>query len=60
MRRIGPQLKNLSRPHKRGAPVSKSEKEMVLYMFDQQMGNIHCVEIQLHFFLDFMSNLQTY
>ena len=38
MRRIGPELKNLSRAHKRGAPISKAEKEMVLYMFDQQMG----------------------
>ena len=40
MKRIGPQLKNLSRPHKRGAPVSKAEKEMVLYMYDKQLGNV--------------------
>ena len=57
MRRIGPELKNLSRPHKRGAPVSKAEKEMVLYMFDQQMGNPQCVEIQEFFcFSDFTCN----
>ena len=43
MRRIGPHLKNLSRPHKSGAAVSKGEKEMVLHLFDKNMGKEHSV-----------------
>ena len=38
MRRIGPHLKNLSTPRKRGAPLSKSEKEIICYTFDKHLG----------------------
>ena len=32
--RIVLQKKNLAKPHKRGAPLSKAEKEMVLYTYE--------------------------
>ena len=38
MKRIGPHLKNLSRPHKRGAALTKGEKEMVCYTYDRFLG----------------------
>ena len=40
MRRIGPHLKNLSTPRKRGAPLSKSEKEIICYTFDKHLGMV--------------------
>ena len=38
MRRIGPHLKNVSKIHKRGAPLTKFEKEVVLRLYDQFRG----------------------
>ena len=40
MRRIGPHLKNLSAPRKRGSPLSKSEKEIICHMFDKHLGTV--------------------
>ena len=34
LRRIGPHKKRLSTPHRRGAPLSKEEKELVLHYYD--------------------------
>ena len=38
MRRIGPTFKKMSTPHKRGAPLSKLEKEVILRMYDDFRG----------------------
>ena len=38
IKRIGPHLKNVSRPHKRGAPLTKEEKELVLKLYDEFRG----------------------
>ena len=40
MRRIGPTFNKMSRPHKRGAPLSKLEKEVILRLYDQFRGNL--------------------
>ena len=34
MRRIGQHKKNLAVPHKRGAPLSKAEKETILHTYE--------------------------
>jgi len=43
MRRIGPHLKNLSGPKRRGSPLSKSEKEIICHVFDKHLGRLLCV-----------------
>ena len=44
MRRIGPTLKKMSTPHKRGAPLSKLEKEVILRLYDDLKGKQISVE----------------
>ena len=39
IKRIGPHLKNVSRPHKRGAALTKEEKELVLKLYDEFRGS---------------------
>ena len=38
LRRIGPHFKNVSTRHKRGAPLTKFEKEVILRLYDQFRG----------------------
>ena len=41
MRRIGPHMKNLSSPRKRGSPLSKCEKEIICHIFDKHLGMVY-------------------
>ena len=52
MKRIGPHLKNLSRPHKRGAALTKGEKEMVCYTYDRLLGMYYRVANYDHSFVN--------
>ena len=38
---IGPHIKNISSKHKRGAPLSKGEKEFVCYIYDQCISKFY-------------------
>ena len=40
---IGPHIKNISSKHKRGAPLSKGEKEFVCYIYDQCISKYICI-----------------
>ena len=51
IKRIGPHLKNVSRPHKRGAPLTKEEKELVLKLYDEFRGTYVHTTVSIVFHL---------